>query len=299
MINLQNLKYFIAAAESENLSKAAAESYISQPYLSKVVSGLEHEFGVPLFDRVGRNLRLNQNGAELLRVSRNIMQELDELRSGFDASAGRDWKQIKIALNIPSLLPLILKSYMPGGQAIAIDNVNGSNSELKKLLLERTVDFCITSPPFVDENITAIELITEELKLYVPPDHPYAGRTEAVPLSEFKNEPFLVFKKGYGIRDNLDVIFSNAGFVPHIKYESGIDGFLRPLVELGFGVSLLPKHLWEKEKQTANAVSISYPLCERKIGISFLRDAELSAEARRFREHIVDLFANPELMMAM
>ena len=61
-MELTQLKYFLEAAKTENLSKAARDLHISQPSLSKAIQKLEEELGTPLFQRSGRHLRLNQNG---------------------------------------------------------------------------------------------------------------------------------------------------------------------------------------------------------------------------------------------
>jgi DNA-binding transcriptional LysR family regulator len=292
MVNLQYLKYFIVAAERESLSAAAAELFVSQPYLSKIIAAIEKDFGMLLFDRVGRNIKLNSSGAEVLKMSRKIFLEIEETKCRLAEMNDAEWSQIRIALNIPSLLPLILKNYIGGRGRIAIDNVNGSNSQLKKMLEDRIVDFCIASPPVQSAEITSIELIAEELKLYLPPDHPYSGRKDKVPLSAFKDDPFLVFKKGYGIRDNIDEIFQSAGFEPHIRYESDVNDFLISLVELGMGVALLPMHKWELRKEAGNAVSISTPKCARRIGLSYLKGREQTQAALDFQDYIIKLFKN-------
>ncbi|MDR2296290.1 MAG: LysR family transcriptional regulator [Clostridiales Family XIII bacterium] len=295
MVNLQHLKYFITAAELENLSLAAAELYIAQPHLSKVLASLEKDFGSPLFDRVGRNIKLNKYGAELLKMSRNVFREIEETKNSFAEMRDAEQTQIKIALNIPSLLPLLLKNYIGKRGNITLDTVIGSNNQLKKLLEDRIVDFCIVSPPIETDKIASVELITEELKLFLPPMHPYSGHEAAVPLSAFKDENFLVFKKGYGIRDNIDRIFEHAGFEPRISYESEVNDLLISLVELGMGVSLLPVHKWESRKTTGNAVSISTPRCERQIGLSYLRNSRQTQAAQEFQEYIILFFKNAEL----
>ena len=61
-MKLQQLHYFKALAEREHLFQTATELYISPPALSTAISRLEEELGVPLFDRVGRNIRLSENG---------------------------------------------------------------------------------------------------------------------------------------------------------------------------------------------------------------------------------------------
>ena len=61
-MNLYHLQYFTVLAKLEHYGKAAAQLNISQPSLSHAMAALEEELGVPLFEKTGRNIRLNQNG---------------------------------------------------------------------------------------------------------------------------------------------------------------------------------------------------------------------------------------------
>lgn len=289
-MNFQYLKYFQIVARHQNISAAAEELFLSQPYLSKVIGSLEQQLGVELFDRIGRNIRLNTYGKELLSSANQIFHEVRELEGKFSRMKEQENKKIAIALNIPSLMPLLLKNYIPKHSNLAINNVNGSNSQLRRMIENGDVDFCISSPPVTGAGITFIPLATEELRLFIPKEHPYAGYSQAVPLTEFKHDPFLVFKKDYGIRDVLDEIFHEAGFYPEIKYESEVNDSLINLVQLGMGVSLLPVHKWDHSKENYCSLSISSPKCQRTIGLSFLKDRDLSPSAVDFQEYVIRMF---------
>ena len=76
-MKLQQLYYFKALAEREHLFQTATELYISPPALSTAISRLEEELGVPLFDRVGRNIRLSENGKKFYLHVTNIISELE------------------------------------------------------------------------------------------------------------------------------------------------------------------------------------------------------------------------------
>ena len=75
-MELTQLKYFLEAAKTENLSQAARDLHISQPSLSKAIQKLEEELGAPLFQRDGRKLRLNQNGKAFLEKTAPAVAQL-------------------------------------------------------------------------------------------------------------------------------------------------------------------------------------------------------------------------------
>ena len=87
-MTITQLRYFIVAAQTENLLKAAAALYISQSSLSKNIAALEKELGVDLFDRNGKSLRLNEAGGQFLASCQKMLGEFDNVLEG-SASASR------------------------------------------------------------------------------------------------------------------------------------------------------------------------------------------------------------------
>ncbi|MCI1859158.1 MAG: LysR family transcriptional regulator [Sporolactobacillus sp.] len=289
-MDFQQLKYFQTVARYENMSLAANELFISQPSLSKSITKLETEVGMPLFDHVGRNIKLNACGMEFLRTVDHIFQEFKRTKRLMEQLHRQQDEQINLALNIPSLLPFLLKKFLPDHANIRISSENGSNSDLRHMLECTDVDFCISAPSIGGQGISSIPLIDEELRLFVPPAHRYAHVRRPLPLSAFADDPFLVFKKDFNIRNLTDTLCRKAGFVPKITYESEINDSLIYLVNIGLGVSLLPVHKWEHSKDAYCSISISDPLCKRVVALSFKKNRKVSKSAHLFEAHIIDFF---------
>ena len=103
-MKLLQLYYFKALAEREHLTATAAELYISPPSLSAAISRLETDLGVPLFDRVGRNIRLNDKGRQFYD---HVKLALDELDKGFDELQSTAAWNRKLSLSLrPRTSPL-------------------------------------------------------------------------------------------------------------------------------------------------------------------------------------------------
>ena len=81
MIDLHSLIYFKKVAELQHLTRAAEELRVAQPSLSRTIAGLEAELGVKLFDRVGKGIVLNRNGAILLRHTNSVLRELADAQA--------------------------------------------------------------------------------------------------------------------------------------------------------------------------------------------------------------------------
>ena len=74
-MNLNNLAYFLKVAEKEHITRAAEELHMTQPALSRAIGALETELGAELFERDGKNIRLNENGILVRRSAEHIFQE--------------------------------------------------------------------------------------------------------------------------------------------------------------------------------------------------------------------------------
>lgn len=95
-MTITQLRYFIVAAQTENLLKAAAALYVSQSSLSKNIAALEKELGVELFDRNGKNLRLNEAGRQFLASCQKMLGEFDSVLEGLKRFGQKNSAKIRI-----------------------------------------------------------------------------------------------------------------------------------------------------------------------------------------------------------
>jgi DNA-binding transcriptional LysR family regulator len=294
-MDLLQLRYFQAVAKSEHMSRAAEELHISQPSLSKAISRLEEDLGVDLFDREGRQIKLNRFGKAFLPRVDAAFAELDAARRDLAELSGQMESTVSVALNIQSLLPSLLDFFLKKNPGITVRHEIGSTSEMRQLLEEGSVDFCISSPLIEGERFVCSQLFTEELYLFVPREHRLAGRL-SLSLSEVSGDPFVAFKRGYGIRDLTEELCRQAGFEPRIAFEGDITSALIELVSIGMGVALLPPpHKWNDPGQQLHgkscvALRIENPLCVRSIGLSYTKGKNLSPISRRFMAAVQSFF---------
>ena len=80
-MDIRDLRFFCLTAEMEHVTKASEKLGISQPFLTRVISNLEKEIGLSLFDNVGRKIRLNENGGTFYVQAKKILSEMDELNT--------------------------------------------------------------------------------------------------------------------------------------------------------------------------------------------------------------------------
>jgi DNA-binding transcriptional LysR family regulator len=285
------LHYFQTVARLEHMTKAAEQLQIAQPSLSKTIARLEEDLGVPLFDRNGRQIRLNPFGqAFLTRVERAFM-ELNEGRRELQDLAGLHEGTITLAVTIPRILPDLLGSFLTQYPNVRLRQLIESTSSMRHRLENGEIDLCISSIPIEGRDIEWKPLITEEIFLLAPPGHRLAGR-DAIPLEEVKDEPFISMNEGYGFRNLTDGFCREAGFTPNIAFEGDEPNMIGSLVRKGLGVAFVPAlSISDLSDPPAVRLRITSPTCQRTIGMAWSNRRYLSLAAQHFQQFIVDFFA--------
>jgi DNA-binding transcriptional LysR family regulator len=291
IVEFLQLKYFQTVAQLEHMTKAAEQLQIAQPSLSKTIARLEEDLGVPLFDRQGRQIRLNAYGKAFLDRVKRAFMELNEGKREIRDLAGLNQGMVTLSVSIPSILPGLLSSFLAQYPDVHFRQYLESPSSMKQQLENGEVDFSISSEPIEGPDIEWRPLITEEIFLVVPPGHPLSGR-DSVLLSEVKHEPFISMNAGNGFRDLTDRFCHMAGFTPNICFSVDEPDVIGRLVRQGLGIAFVPALSWlAASPRLSNRLRIIEPTCQRTIGLAWSKRRYLSSAAQRFREFVIQYFA--------
>ncbi|MEH7414663.1 LysR family transcriptional regulator [Neobacillus drentensis] len=291
-MELLQLQYFQTVARLEHMTRAAEELQIAQPSLSKTIARLEEDLGVPLFDRKNRQLKLNHYGKLFLDRVNRVFLEINEGKREIENYFNRGQTQITLAVSIPKVLPDLLSSFLKEFPDIKFQQMLESTSSMKSLLEKAEIDFCISSVELVGNDIVWEPLMTEQIYLVVPPEHPLAKRKN-VYLNEVKEEPFISMNTGFGFRNLTDEFCYEAGFVPNIAFEGDEPGVIGDLVRQGLGVAFIPEISWlGNSNPFPNKLEIIEPKCQRTIGLSWSKRRYLSNPAQHFRQYVLEYFSN-------
>lgn len=289
-MELTQLKYFQTVARYEHMSRAAAELHIAQPSLSKAISQLEQNLGVYLFERQGRQIKLNKFGRVFKSHVDRILLEFEDSKRELSDIVGSENSRVTVASNYLPAFPKLLEGFLELYPDTVFRHIIGSTAKMKQQLENGKVDLCISSPPIEEPFIECKPLFTEEIFLIVPKGHKFAGRG-SINLIEVANEPFISLREGFGSRDLTEKFCRQAGFTPNIIFEIDIATKVVDLVNLGFGVALSPIQPWsELSAIYPIPLHIKEPTCSRTTGLSFIQNRYLPQAARQFKDYIIDYF---------
>jgi len=286
-VELHQLRYFCAVAESGSFSRAAEQSHVSQPSLSQQILKLEDELGARLFDRLGRSVRLTEVGKTFLPRARAVLRELEAARGDVVERKESVGGEICVGV-IPTIAPYFLPAELtflsrrfPQARVTVVE-------EITPVLLERlrasVVDVAILALPIRGHEFETFPLLKEDLFAALPKKHKFAGRA-AISLKDLRAEDFLLLRDGHCFRDTAVAACDRARLHPQIVFESGQFSSILSMVSAGMGVSIVPEMAVEK-KSGCKFVRIADPEASRTIGAVALRGRSLTRLQRAFLAHL-------------
>ncbi len=280
------LKYFVVLAEDNHMTIAAKKLGISQPALSMAIKRLEGELGVKLFDRVGRNLVLNEYGKLFLRYATRILADLQSAYEAISEKKGVMERHITIATTGTTFLFGMLRDFLKTHKGISIKQSIVSPDKALAMLRSLEVDFAITSPPLDDEDIETVEIYEDRVFLAVSKNH-YLAYRDTIDLRELKDEDFIELVESYSFRKLTDEMCLLAGFVPNIVFEGEIM-LMAELVEEGLGVALVPESVMKLYPDfPVKVIPVVYPVYTRKVGLSWYKHAYMNVAKDMFRKFVI------------
>ncbi|WP_440119429.1 LysR family transcriptional regulator [Paenibacillus sp. QZ-Y1] len=288
-MELLQLRYFLTVARCEHVTEAAGMLHVTQSSLSKTIQRLEDDLGAPLFDRMGRKLRLNEFGRSFLHRTEKALFELEQGKQEIADLSNPEQGTLQLAVTTASTLPGILREFHKRKPNIQFHVQMVTLDEMAILLHRGEVDFCLSSPPIQGAEINCQILFADPVVVAVPLSHPYSNRS-SITLAELKDEWFVGVKKGYGVRDQVDSLCQTVGFVPKYVYEGNEPARLTALVEAEIGLAFIPSTA-KNPIERIKYLPIEDHSLVREIALMSHKSRYISKAALEFHSVVIDYFS--------
>lgn len=290
MVDVRQLRYFMAVANRLNFTRAAEDLLIAQPALSQAIRQLERELGVMLFERTTRGAVLTPPGEVLLRGAGRTLRELevtvDEVRSFAGQVAGRvqlgAWQSMEVRL--PDLLAAFRREY-PAVDVSVKEIVSDAMLEAVKA---GTLDaaMVVQREHVVASGLASWPFISEPYDVAVSHTHRLARRRN-VTLTDLAGEAFVMHHAGSAVRDQILRACADAGFRPRIAMETGEMSAARAFVASGLGITVLPRSSLASPGPTVHVLTLR-PCIQRTSVLVWPAKGPRSAAARSLIEFTKD-----------
>ncbi len=239
-ISLAHLRAFHGVAREGGYSKAARVLNVSQPTLSLQIKALEQGYGVNLFERQGRGVRLTAFGTELLQTTSRLFSTMDEVEEVLVGA--RDLKTGNLNLGATGpyhIVPLMaaFENKYPGPHvSLFVRNAR----ELLRLLRDRRIDVAQISFPPDEEDLQTIPICVDPIVACVGIAHPWAER-KSVQFKDVVKERLVLRERGTATRTIMERAFEETGLTPdHLTNIHDWES-IRDLVAANLGISVMSK----------------------------------------------------------
>ena len=255
------LEAFLEAANRGSFRRAADALYLSQPSVSARVQTLEDEMGVVLFHRTARGVRLTDMGCTFLPFAQRSMETLrrgrEVLESVRQASAGilnMATARVIGTYVLPETLQKFQQLYPDANLHIKV----GGSSDVLQMVVDEEVQLGLAR--FMQHpDVDALHLYDEEAVLVVHPEHPFA-RAGAAAMAQVAQEPLIVYDPGdpgSSYFQFINRVCREARVTPKVQMNLDSVEAAKNMVELGLGISFLPRSGVRRELESGTLVLIS------------------------------------------
>lgn len=238
------VEYFLGIVRNKTMTAAAKALNISQSSLSAALKNLEQELGTPLFDRVGRNIVLNESGRYFLQQAESIEGLFNETIEGMKEHNSKRTRTVNCALATPIGNPGTLVAGFKSQYPQYILRIGFVSAGIFGVFNDDDIDLTLLTTPLHLDNTQAVLLGTEEYTLALPKEHPLAYK-DNLKLSDLANDDFVA---SVGGKDNScfnpTALCQEAGFSPRIVCEVQWQTEALQLVEAGVGCCIVPEYTW-------------------------------------------------------
>jgi LysR family hydrogen peroxide-inducible transcriptional activator len=241
-MELYQLRYFLAVAETGNFTKAAARSFVSQPSLSQQIINLEEELGQKLFHRMGRKAVLTDAGKTLVEGSRRILGDVDQTLEELKENTGQGPKVTVGAIPTvaPFFFPAVLAYCRSSEIALDIHTHEDFRRPLAEAVLDGQLDWALISLPFNEPRLHIEKLYSEPLWVAMSATHPLA-QTEQLTFESLRDENFILLGEASTLTLQIQRFCGDHDFEPRIGHRCGQLATAKSLTAMGLGITVLPK----------------------------------------------------------
>lgn len=263
-MNIRDLQYVIAVAETRHFGRAAERCFVSQPTLSGQIKKLEDELGVAIFERTNRSVVITPVGESILAHARQVMEQVDAIQQ--TALASRDPLSGPLRIGAiptisPYLMPLILSPLNKQHSQMKLVLSEEVTDMLVERLLNHEIDAALLATPVDEQGIASIPLFDEPFWIAYPRKHPFYDK-EKITLRDLNNENLLLLSEGHCLAQQaMDVCHirdrQQQGEMADLRAAS-LETLIQ-LVRAGSGVTLVPALAMQGSWATGSGV-VAQPL---------------------------------------
>lgn len=286
-ITLRQVEIFLAVVDHGNTTQAAKAINLSQSAVSMALNELESQLDGPLFDRVGRGLKLNDRGRLLYPKANELMSRVDEIATLFETHKGDLVGQLVVAASSTignSILPTLLAGFCNRHPKVDIKTLIGNTNEVSQAVKSCRADIGFVEGSCLDNDLEATPWKSDRLVVFAHPDHPLAKR-KRISKTQLLEADWILRETGSGTREVFERALGDELVGLNVRLELGTSEAVKQSVKQNLGLGCLSSHVIADELAAGTLVELKTP--ELKLERSLFA----VLHRQKYRTQLLDAFA--------
>jgi len=257
--SLRQLEIFVTISRTESVSRAAETLSLSQSATSTALSELERQFDLQLFDRVGKSLRINETGRQLLPRAVELLDRAHEIEALLQGHAGFGYMKIGATLTVGNYLAtLLVARFLQEHPESRIQLQVHNTSTIVQQIVNHELDLGLIEGDTHHPDIEVQPWIADELVVFSAPDHPLA-KLSNISVEQLLQEPWILREKGSGTRETFDRALRNNHAKLNIRLELEHTEAIKRAVESGLGIGCISRLALKEAFRRGSLVPLATP----------------------------------------
>lgn len=301
-MDLKQIEYIVTIAEERNITRAAEKLFLTQSGLNQQLLRLERSLGTPLFFRSRGDCQPTEAGEiylesarEMLRMRRETLNRIHDIVESKKGSLSVGFTPGRGVAMFSAVYPAFHHAY----PNVIVEPMELSVHNQQKLIAQGNLDIGFMTLRDNDKtNDHYINIAEEEIILAIPKNYPLTelsspigSEHSIIDISHFRYEPFVLMYKESTIRSLVDSIFQEAGFTPHVLFDTSNTGTIVTMIRSMLCCGIIPYYYYKQNPQGMSC----YYLPSRPswhIAVSYKKGTYLSSAAKEFIRLATEFWSN-------
>lgn len=284
-MDISNLKAFVSIANTGSFSLASEELFLTQPAISKRIASLESELNTPLFDRIGRKVRLTSAGETLYKHAQVILKEVNNAKQSVANLSETIQGELKIATSHHiglHRLPSVLTHYVANYPSVDLAIEFMDSEDACKLIEQGEIELAIVTLPLTPiPNLHQSLIWDDPLSFVVNKNHELSNKK--ITLPELTSHAAVLPSHGTFTREVIQQLFAKHQLELNIRMSTNYLETIKMLIQVGLGWGVLPNSMLDKD-----LVALKVPKVKiaRQLGIVWHAKHSLSNPAQALLDYL-------------
>jgi len=278
VLDIRQVRSFIAVAHALNFSRAAKQLNLSQPALSAQVKALESHLNAELLERNRRSVRLTTVGAAFLLDAEALLEQIRDIELRVASISSGDIGHLRIGFVASATLeivPAIAVAFRRQYPRVSLDLKNLPTVGQVEALRNGTLDAGFVRMPLAEKGISVVLVHREPFAIVVAKSHPLA-REKKLAVSQLAGEKFISYGRQWApaFYESWTGICRNAGYMPNVVQETAEMSTALALVSAGLGVAIVPEGITRGHRGRVAVTTLRREKIQSEIGMASISDRQ-------------------------